>query len=80
MIWKRSGRSSRKPRVENCAGQVLYRMDDPAEYLFVFVNGRVQMSRPTTSGREVLVSVLGANGPCESSIRTASCAAENAGK
>ena len=39
-------------------GQVLYRMDEPAEQLFLLTNGRVQMSRPVRSGREVLVSVL----------------------
>ena len=40
------------------AGQVLYRMDEPAEHLYVLLNGRVQLSRPVRSGRDVLVSVL----------------------
>ena len=39
-------------------GQVLYRMDEPAEHLYVLLKGRVQLSRPVRSGREVLVSVL----------------------
>jgi CRP-like cAMP-binding protein len=38
--------------------QVLYRMDDPAGHLFVLLAGRVQLSRPVRSGRDVLVSVL----------------------
>lgn len=40
------------------AGQVLYRMDEPAEHLYILLNGRVQLSRPVRSGRDVLVSVL----------------------
>jgi len=40
------------------AGQVLYRMDEPAEYLYVLLKGRVQLSRPVRSGHDVLVSVL----------------------
>lgn len=39
-------------------GQVLYRMDEPAEHLYVLLEGRVQLSRPARSGRDVLVSVL----------------------
>ena len=39
-------------------GQVLYRMDEPAEHLYVLLKGRVQLSRPVRSGHEVLVSVL----------------------
>jgi CRP-like cAMP-binding protein len=39
-------------------GQVLSRIDEPAEQLFVLLKGRVQMSRPMPTGREVLVSVL----------------------
>lgn len=39
-------------------GQVLCRMDEPAEFLYVLLKGRVQMSRPVRSGQEVLVSVL----------------------
>ena len=39
-------------------GQVLYRMDETAEHLYVLLKGRVQLSRPVRSGREVLVSVL----------------------
>ena len=39
-------------------GQVLYRMDEPAEHLYVLLTGRVQLSRPVRSGREVLISVL----------------------
>ena len=38
--------------------QVLYRMDEPAEHLYVLLKGRVQLSRPVRSGHEVLVSVL----------------------
>ena len=40
------------------SGQVLYRMDEPAKHLYVLLKGRVQLSRPVRSGREVLVSVL----------------------
>lgn len=40
------------------AGQVLCRMDEPAEHLYVLLKGRVQLSRPMRSGHEVLVSVL----------------------
>jgi CRP-like cAMP-binding protein len=40
------------------AGQVLYRMDEPAEHLYVLLNGRLQLSRPVRSGRDVLLSVL----------------------
>jgi CRP-like cAMP-binding protein len=40
------------------AGQVLYRMDEPAEQLYVLLKGRVQLSRPVRSGHEVLVRVL----------------------
>jgi CRP/FNR family transcriptional regulator, cyclic AMP receptor protein len=39
-------------------GQVLFRMDEPAEHLYVLLTGRVQLSRSVRSGREVLVSVL----------------------
>ena len=39
-------------------GQVLCRMDEPAEYLYLLLKGRVQLSRPVRSGRDVLVSVL----------------------
>jgi CRP/FNR family transcriptional regulator len=39
-------------------GQVLYRMDEPAEHLYVLLEGRVHLSRPVRSGRDVLVSVL----------------------
>ncbi len=39
-------------------GQVLYRMDEPAEHLYLLLKGRVQLSRPARSGRDVLVSVL----------------------
>src|SRR6188472_416267 len=39
-------------------GQMLYRMDEPAEQLYVLMKGRVQLSRPARSGHEVLVSVL----------------------
>ena len=39
-------------------GQVLYRMDEPAEHLYLLLKGRVQLSRPVRSGHEVLVSVL----------------------
>jgi CRP-like cAMP-binding protein len=39
-------------------GQVLCRMDEPAEHLYVLLKGRVQLSRPVRSGHEVLVSVL----------------------
>ena len=39
-------------------GQVLYRMDEPAEHLYVLLKGRVQLSRSVLSGHEVLVSVL----------------------
>jgi len=39
-------------------GQVLCRMSEPAEHLFVLLKGRVQLSRPVRSGHEVLVSVL----------------------
>jgi CRP-like cAMP-binding protein len=39
-------------------GQVVFRMDEPAEYLFLLLKGRLQLSRPARSGREVLVSVL----------------------
>jgi CRP-like cAMP-binding protein len=39
-------------------GQMLYRMDEPAEQLYVLLKGRVQLSRPARSGHEVLVSVL----------------------
>ena len=41
------------------AGEVLYRMDEPAEQLYVLLKGRVQLSRPVQSGHDVLVSVLG---------------------
>jgi CRP-like cAMP-binding protein len=40
------------------AGQVLCRMDEPAEHLYLLLKGRVQLSRPVRSGHEVLVSVL----------------------
>jgi CRP-like cAMP-binding protein len=40
------------------AGQILCRMGEPAEYLFVLLTGRVQLSRPARSGRDVLISVL----------------------
>ncbi len=40
------------------ARQVLFDMDEPAEDLYVLLKGRVQLSRPVRSGREVLVSVL----------------------
>jgi CRP/FNR family cyclic AMP-dependent transcriptional regulator len=40
------------------SGQVLYRMDEPAEHLYVLLKGRVQMSRPVRSGHDVLFSVL----------------------
>ena len=40
------------------AGQVLSRMDEPAEQLYVLLKGRVQLSRPIRSGHEVVVSVL----------------------
>ena len=39
-------------------GQVLCHMDEPAEFLYLLLKGRVQLSRPVRSGREVLVSVL----------------------
>lgn len=39
-------------------GQVLYRMDEPAENLYVLVKGRVKLSRPMRSGHDALVSVL----------------------
>jgi CRP-like cAMP-binding protein len=39
-------------------GQMLYRMDESAEQLYVLLKGRVQLSRPARSGHEVLVSVL----------------------
>jgi CRP/FNR family transcriptional regulator, cyclic AMP receptor protein len=39
-------------------GQVLCRMDEPAEHLYVLLKGRVQLSRPVRSGHEALVSVL----------------------
>ena len=39
-------------------GQVLCRMDEPAEHLYVLLKGRVQLSRPARSGHDVLVSVL----------------------
>jgi CRP/FNR family transcriptional regulator len=40
------------------AQQVIFRMDEPAEDLYVLMKGRVQLSRPVRSGRDVLVSVL----------------------
>ncbi len=40
--------------------QVLYRTGEPAEFLYLLVKGRVQLSRPSRAGREVLFSVLGA--------------------
>jgi CRP-like cAMP-binding protein len=39
-------------------GQVLCRMDEPAEHLYVLLKGRVQLSRASRSGHDVLVSVL----------------------
>jgi CRP-like cAMP-binding protein len=39
-------------------GQVLCRMDEPAEHLYVLLKGRVQLSRSVRSGHDVLVSVL----------------------
>jgi CRP-like cAMP-binding protein len=39
-------------------GQVLSRMDEPAEHLYVLLKGRVQMSRSVRSGRELILSVL----------------------
>ena len=39
-------------------GQVLYRMGESAESLFLLLKGRLQLSRPLQSGREVLVSIL----------------------
>lgn len=39
-------------------GQVLYRMDEPAENLYVLVKGRVKLSRPMRSGHDALVSIL----------------------
>jgi len=39
-------------------GQVLCRMDEPAEHLYVLLKGRVQLSRASRNGHDVLVSVL----------------------
>ena len=41
------------------SGQVLSRMGDPAEHLFVLLKGRVKLSRPARSGHDVLFNVLG---------------------
>ena len=38
--------------------QVLYRVGEPAESLFVLSEGRVHLSRPARTGRDVLFSVL----------------------
>ena len=38
--------------------QVLSRVGEPAEFLFVLSEGRVHLSRPARSGRDVLYSVL----------------------
>ena len=40
------------------SGQVLSRMGEPAEHLFVLLKGRVKLSRPVKSGQEVLFNVL----------------------
>ena len=39
-------------------GQVLYRVGEPAGSLFMLSDGRVHLSRPSRTGREVLFSVL----------------------
>lgn len=41
------------------SGQVLSRMGDPAEHLFVLLKGRVKLSRSARSGHDVLFNVLG---------------------
>ena len=38
--------------------QVLYRMGEPAEHLFVIAKGRVQLSRPSRTGRELMFGIL----------------------
>ena len=40
------------------AAQQIYRVGESAEYLFVLVDGRVHLSRPSRAGRDVLFSVL----------------------
>lgn len=47
--------SRRKLRPE----QVLYRTGEPAEHLYLLTKGRVQLSRPSRTGREVLFGILG---------------------
>jgi CRP-like cAMP-binding protein len=39
--------------------QVLYRTGEPGERLYLLIKGRVQLSRPSRTGREVLFDVLG---------------------
>ena len=38
--------------------QVLYRMGEPADCLFVIIKGRVQLSRPSRTGREMMIGIL----------------------
>ena len=38
--------------------QVLYRIGEPAEHLFVITKGRVQLSRPSRAGRELMFGLL----------------------
>ena len=40
------------------AAHQLYRVGESAEYLFVLVDGRVHLTRPSRAGRDVLFSVL----------------------
>ena len=45
-------------RQEFAAGQILFRMEEPAQELFALARGRVQFGRLGSTGREVFLRVL----------------------
>jgi len=48
--------AARKRRLR--ASQLIYRMGEPADELFVLTSGRAQLGRPARSGRELLMGIL----------------------